>query len=151
MNFIFDFDGTIADSLRIGVKIVNKLLREENKMPISKNDVRSRGTHYIIKTRTEISKYIGQLRSFDSLPETIKQLSRQNKKSFGFLFSFRPKSPWQRDKSMCGAARRPANSGIGANLRNCSNLFPRKLLSFRGIKLVLFYQKLLTNYSSRLH
>ena len=33
-------------------------------------------------------------------------------------FSFRPKSPWQRDKSMGGAARRPANSGIGAGERS---------------------------------
>ena len=43
-------------------------------------------------------------------------------------FSFRPKSPWQRDKSMGGAARRPANSGIGAIVPNRSNLFYQKLL-----------------------
>jgi len=29
---------------------------------------------------------------------------------------------------MGGALRRPANSGIGANLQNCSNLFYQKLL-----------------------
>jgi len=56
-------------------------------------------------------------------------------KSFGFLFSFRPKSPWQRDKSMGGAARRPANSGIGAIVPNCSNLFDQKLLTFASCRL----------------
>jgi hypothetical protein len=43
--------------------------------------------------------------------------------------SFRPKSSRGRTNSMGGALRRPANSGIGANLQNCSNLFYQKLLT----------------------
>ncbi len=47
---------------------------------------------------------------------------------FRLLFSFRPKSSRGRANSMGGALRRPANSGIGANLQNRSNLFYQKLL-----------------------
>jgi hypothetical protein len=47
---------------------------------------------------------------------------------FGSPIPFRQKSPRRRSNSLGGASRRPANSGMGAYLQNCSNLFYQKLL-----------------------
>jgi len=48
-------------------------------------------------------------------------------------YSFRPKSARQRGKSMGGASRRPANSGIGAGDANYFELLLNQILISRQV------------------
>ena len=94
---IFDFDGTIADSFKFGVKISNKLaLRFDYKL-ITQDKIeyyRGRTTQEILKEakipfykfpfvvkefRKEINKIIEQLKPFADMPEVIRTLSKKYK------------------------------------------------------------------------
>ena len=62
---------------------------------------------------------------FDEKLRITEQMARISKSGSSWLepYSFRPKSAWQRDKSMGGAARRPTNSGIGAGYGSRTRFF----------------------------
>lgn len=92
MNLIFDFDGTICDSLDIALSIGNKYLKE-NKMALStKEEVRNIGIKkmmlsrkvsiitvlsYYFKGRKELTRHIPELETFPHLPGVLKELSKR--------------------------------------------------------------------------
>jgi HAD superfamily hydrolase (TIGR01509 family) len=93
MNLIFDFDGTICDSLSIVEKILKKSFPELNDPPFSTAHVREIGTKELIKRsklpkhkipslltvgRREMSKYIPKLKSFPHLKTVLKTLSKNH-------------------------------------------------------------------------
>jgi len=93
MNLIFDFSGTISDSLEVSIEILNKFLKERKKVPITREEIRLHGLEYLakkanisdlsiyillIKSRKEISRRIGKLFTFPKMIDVIEKLSRNN-------------------------------------------------------------------------
>ena len=94
---IFDFDGTIADTFKLGIKISNKLALRFDYRLITQDKVeyyRGRTAQEILKEaqipfykfpfvvkefRKEINKIIEQLKPFKGIPEVIKALSEKYK------------------------------------------------------------------------
>ncbi|MEA1972965.1 MAG: HAD hydrolase-like protein [Candidatus Cloacimonadota bacterium] len=90
---IFDFDGTIADTIHLGLQISNELAGEFNFKTIAKEDVknlREYSSHEILKKmkislvkvpfialkfQRELSKRIDELRPIDGMIDLIKKLS----------------------------------------------------------------------------
>ena len=94
MNLIFDFDGTLSDSLSDAVKIANKFLEKEGKKIISSNEVRQKGVKKLILEskvpkykipklilfgRRKIKEKIPKQKSFKNLPQIIVKLSKSHK------------------------------------------------------------------------
>jgi phosphoglycolate phosphatase len=97
MNLIFDFDGTICDSLDVTVVIVNSFISKQPKLRHSyftKNIIRRIGTkgaiekikfskidvlRFVHHYRKEISKNVPSLEPFKEIPEVIGKLSKNNK------------------------------------------------------------------------
>lgn len=91
MNYIFDFDGTIADNLDESISLINKILVQEGVKPVSRNEVRTQGvkrviasrnlskvklTIFLLKARLEISKEMSLIKPVPGLPKIIRALSR---------------------------------------------------------------------------
>lgn len=89
---VFDFDGTIADSLILGLQGVNLLAEKYNYQPITDTDyIRSKGMRRIIKEDLHLKWYqlpfyvqalkkvlipkIDELQLFDGVPELIRGMS----------------------------------------------------------------------------
>ena len=94
---IFDFDGTLADTLQLGIKVSNKLAKKFNYKIITQDKLeyyRGRTAQQILKEaeipfykfpfvvanfRKEINKIIEQLKPFNKIPEIIIELSKKYK------------------------------------------------------------------------
>ena len=89
MLLIFDFDGTIADSLDTFLKIVNKRLDST----FTKNEVRKKGTKQLIKelkipklllpfyvwrARREIQNFVSTLEPFKGMETVIRKLNKKH-------------------------------------------------------------------------
>lgn len=99
MNYIFDFDGTIADSLVAFITVFNKNIRE-NKDPLtpeqiqllrsmsSRQAIRSLGVHWwqipklIAQGIPDFHALLPSLNTFEGLPSTLKELSSRGDKLF---------------------------------------------------------------------
>jgi phosphoglycolate phosphatase len=99
MNLIFDFDGTIVDSMEAFIAVFNKNIRD-NKDPLSPEEIQilqgmsSRraikhiGVHWwqipklILKGIPDFRALIPQLDTFEGLPETLKALAERGDKLF---------------------------------------------------------------------
>lgn len=100
MNLIFDFDGTLVDSLPAAVEIINKYLDKygwfvgHDHEKLTKEKIRTVGAQKLLKefnisswklylmvfmARREIAKYYEELEIFDGLAQVIKKLSKNNK------------------------------------------------------------------------
>lgn len=105
MNFIFDFDGTICDSLDITIDILNAYAKKLNRPQITKENFRTKGIEvlineyhfnklqvllYVLKGRQELSKHINEMKSYEDLPEVLKKLSEKN--NLGIVSSNSPKN-----------------------------------------------------------
>lgn len=92
MNLIFDFNGTISDSLDTSVEILNNFLKKK-KVLITKEEIRLFGLKYLAKknnlsnlsiyilllrSRIEISRYMNKLSIFPKMAGVIKELSKNN-------------------------------------------------------------------------
>lgn len=90
---LFDFDGTLADSLDEAISFANVMLVKASKRPITKDEVRNLGVKAIIKTRNvgrlqlllfvlfsrhNLSKHIETVDLFPNLKENIIKLSKKN-------------------------------------------------------------------------
>lgn len=93
MNIIFDFDGTICDSLDTVVGIVNRVLVRYKIAPITAKEIREKGVLHILKVRKvpkflvpvlliygryKFAKSVPGLKVFDSLDELIIELSKRH-------------------------------------------------------------------------
>ncbi len=100
MNLIFDFDGTICDSLDTVVGIVNQVLVRYKIAPISAKEIREKGVLHLLKVRRvpkflvpvlliygryKFAKIVPSLRVFDRLGELIIELSKDH--SLGIVTS----------------------------------------------------------------
>lgn len=97
MNIIFDFDGTICDSIDVTIDILKKYSKKKQKykdVKISKELIRNTGAKEAIKIlkirpteiisftrfyRKEASKMIPKLKAYKGIPGTIKQLNKLNR------------------------------------------------------------------------
>ena len=94
MNLIFDFDGTICDSLGFVEKILKAHFPEFNDPPITISEFRNTGTKELIKrrkipkykipqiminSRKELSKYMHKLQTFPDIDDVIRKLSKKHK------------------------------------------------------------------------
>lgn len=94
MNLIFDFDGTICDSLDITIQIINEYLKTHGKPPIEVKFLKEKGVEELIKKyklnrfqilvfiylgRRRLASHIKDLKSFKGLPRVLKELSTNNK------------------------------------------------------------------------
>ncbi|MCM2324928.1 MAG: HAD-IA family hydrolase [Candidatus Woesearchaeota archaeon] len=88
IHLIFDFDGTIADSFDINLRIVNKILKKYDARNISKEEVRNREINDILKelkipavnVPSIIKEVVVELKKenlkpFKGMPEVLKTLS----------------------------------------------------------------------------
>jgi phosphoglycolate phosphatase len=90
MNLIFDFDGTICDSAKSVVDIINNYFAKGNYKPISLQELEKTGAISLISTRqisavqlsllqayvkTESAKLISNLNCFTHIQEVLQQLS----------------------------------------------------------------------------
>lgn len=94
MNLIFDFDGTLADTLSITVEIINQFFAKRNIPPTSEEELRDKGgmkglikAHHIPKYlipylvvygRYKLSKRIKDAKPFKGLPEVLEKLSQKH-------------------------------------------------------------------------
>lgn len=91
--YIFDFDGTICDSLDVVVETANKYLTKKGKTRISVNDIRTKGIErllreykltklqilmFVLKGRHEFKKFASQLKVFPELLPILQKLSTSN-------------------------------------------------------------------------
>lgn len=99
MNLIFDFDGTLADSLPLAVIIINKYLQKYHWLfgdhpPITAKHLRYIGTKQlleefnikglrlyimVIMARTEINKYKDKIKIFPGIDKQLLKLSQNHK------------------------------------------------------------------------
>jgi phosphoglycolate phosphatase len=97
-NYIFDFDGTVADSLPAALKVFNGWVR--NRDPVSDEEVEHlknlsvnqimkelrvpkwRVPSLIVKGRREISKHIKEVPVFDGIKDVLDQISLPENKLF---------------------------------------------------------------------
>lgn len=100
MNIIFDFDGTLCDSLSVTIKSANAFLVKNNMKTISIEEVRQNGLKKIIKDRSvpayKLPSYIkmgrkillekfNEVKSFPNLRDVVVELSREH--TLGILTS----------------------------------------------------------------
>jgi phosphoglycolate phosphatase len=93
MNYIFDFDGTICDSLKVSVQILNNFGKDNHLPPISQKDLKSLGTKGLIKNlkltssqvqefeiyyRKEMTKFIPILSPYKGLSKIFHKLCIKN-------------------------------------------------------------------------
>jgi len=93
MNLIFDFDGTICDSLDSFLSIVNPILKKLRKREIAKKEVRVKGAirlihdlkvpklalpFMVIYGRYRCSRLIPTLKPFPQIPEVLGKLAKTN-------------------------------------------------------------------------
>jgi len=94
MNIIFDFDGTIADSLGSVVELLNIEASKRGWEEFTAADIRKKGIgkilvshkitgwklYYIVwKMRRELGKKISEIEIFEGLPEAIRVLGKKHK------------------------------------------------------------------------
>lgn len=94
MNIIFDFDGTIADSLGTILDYANELLIRQNLKPVTKKELRTKGVkgiltsrkisklrlyYYIFVARRNEIKHIDQVQLFPDLDIQLKKLAKNNR------------------------------------------------------------------------
>lgn len=100
MNLIFDFDGTICDSLGATIKIANKFLQDFGEPQTTAEEVRNVGVKeiikqskilktqiakYMLKSRKEFSKIVLSLHVIPNIPKVVKILSKKH--TLGILTS----------------------------------------------------------------
>lgn len=93
MVYIFDFDGTICDSMKVIVDTVNSYLTKKGKKPVTQKDIKEKGIEelvkeyrlsklqtllFVLKGRQEFKKFIPQLKPFPTLPSILHKLSITN-------------------------------------------------------------------------
>jgi len=89
---MFDFDGTLADSLKLGMVVANNLSRRHNYPPLTESDIESfRGIplkevfkrlrlpfyklpFFVHQVKMEMSKHLDELQPFPDIPETLQAL-----------------------------------------------------------------------------
>jgi len=94
MNLIFDFDGTICNSIGIAIKIANTILLAKNLTPVTKKEVKKNGIINIIKKRkfstekilkltakykNRFKKAHSKAKPFPQIPKTLHKLSNNHK------------------------------------------------------------------------
>lgn len=94
MNLIFDFDGTVADSIDENIRAINKFLRRFKRKETDKKEIRNGGLKALIESRNiqtwqilvliyfghkEIEKFIGEIKSFPGLPQVLRKLALKHK------------------------------------------------------------------------
>src|SRR5690349_8653927 len=99
MNFIFDFDGTLADSLEAMITVFNKNIRGEDSQLTSDEIQKLRGMSsrkalkslgirwwqlpkLIIKGLPHFRALIPSLKTFEELPETLQKLKGRGDKLY---------------------------------------------------------------------
>lgn len=93
MNIIFDFDGTLCDSLDVTIDIINNFLTRRGRQPITKEEMLQDGFKGLVKSREipkymipflviygqrQIGKHIKELKMFPGLKEEILDISKGN-------------------------------------------------------------------------
>lgn len=91
MNFLFDFDGTICDSYKVGIKIANELLIKNGLEPLSPSEEfdlkKVIKTHKIPPSKIpslvrfgqkELSNHIPKLKVFPGIPQVLRKLKEKH-------------------------------------------------------------------------
>jgi len=96
-NIIFDFDGTIADTLEIALKFLEENAKKFQLQTISREDFRSKPLKktlkeiglsnyklpsYILQLKSYLKKHISNVEVFEGIKETVKQLKFNDHKIF---------------------------------------------------------------------
>lgn len=94
MNLIFDFDGTLVDTLDIHLKIANEYLKQSGKKTVSKTDVREKGIKELIRERNiqiykipkllieaknKVNKHLKHVKIIEGMDEVLRKLHKNNK------------------------------------------------------------------------
>lgn len=89
-NILFDFDGTIADSLPVIIPFTNSALTKFNRRPITPQELKTSGVRkaissrnipkyalfiYLLIGRKNLESHISQVKMFDGMDSVISQLS----------------------------------------------------------------------------
>lgn len=93
MNLIFDFDGTICDSVDIYIKLANTFFKKIGKREITINEVKKKGTLELLKelkikkiylpfiviyVRLRMAKVIPSLKPFPNLAGVLEELNKNH-------------------------------------------------------------------------
>ena len=93
VNIIFDLDGTLADSTKKSIEILNRFLLENKQSPVTINQVRTMGIKRLIKTkvpgklkvlrlvalgRTRIAPFMANFNLYKSFDEILPILAKNN-------------------------------------------------------------------------
>ena len=94
MNLIFDFDGTLADTLDMYVAIGNEILKEYGMDPVTKEEVQKKGLKKLIKERgiklyqipklllygrKKLKNKVSQIKLFQGIKSVLEDLNDKHK------------------------------------------------------------------------